>query len=77
VNSSRGIERLCRDHVIFITLSGDRFPHCSAIAASISCLGDLIGQVFKQVVLVCDAQRLSCRHLSAIGSGSLINAAEG
>jgi transposase len=77
VISSRGIERLCRDHVIFIAQSGDRCPHCTAIADLISCLGDLIGQVFKQVLLVCDAQSLICRHLSAIGSGSLINAAEG
>ena len=28
--SSRGIERLCREHVIFIALSGDAAPHCRA-----------------------------------------------
>ena len=59
VISSRGIERLCLcrgDHIIFIALSGDSCPHFTTIAAFISGLGDLIGQVFKQVLLVCDAR---------------------
>ncbi len=66
VISSRGIERLCRDHVIFIALSGDSCPHFTTIAAFISGLGDLIGQVFKQVLLVCDAQGLIGREMFAI-----------
>ncbi|PKO34567.1 MAG: hypothetical protein CVU34_07375 [Betaproteobacteria bacterium HGW-Betaproteobacteria-7] len=33
VVSSRGIERLCREHVTFIALSGDSAPHFTTIAA--------------------------------------------
>ena len=69
VISSRDIERLCRDHVTFIALSGDSCPHFTTtlIAAFISGLGDLIGQVFKQVLLVCDAQGLIGREMFANG----------
>jgi transposase len=59
VSSIRDIERLCRDHVIFIALSGDSCPHVTTMVAFISGLGDLIGQVFKQALLVCDAQGLN------------------
>ena len=66
VISSRGIERLCRDHVIFIALSDHSCPHFTTIAAFISGMGDLIGQVFKQVLLVCDAHGLIGREMFAI-----------
>ena len=66
VISSRGIERLCRDHFIFIALSGDSCPHFTTIAAFVSGLDDLIGQVFKQVLLVCDAKGLIGREMFAI-----------
>ena len=56
--SSRAIERACREHVTFIALSGDTCPHFTTIAAFISGLGELIGAVFKQVLLVCDTQGL-------------------
>jgi hypothetical protein len=56
--SSRAIERACREHVTFIALSGDSGPHFTTIADFISGLGELIGQVFKQVLLICDAQGL-------------------
>jgi len=64
--SSRGIERACREHVTFIALSGDSCPHFTTIAAFISGLGELIGQVFKQVLLICDAQGLIGREMFAI-----------
>ncbi len=64
--SSRGIERACREHVTFVALSGDTCPHFTTIAAFVSGLGELIGKVFQQVLLICDAQGLigreMCRH---------------
>src|ERR1019366_2313270 len=62
----RGIERACREHVTFVALSGDSCPHFTTIAAFVSGLGELIGQVFKQVLLICDAQGLIGREMFAI-----------
>lgn len=64
--SSRAIERACREHVTFIALSGDTCPHFTTIAAFVSGLGDLIGKVFQQVLLICDAQGLIGREMFAI-----------
>ena len=64
--SSRAIERACREHVTFIALSGDTCPHFTTIAGFISGLADLIGKVFQQVLLVCDAQGLIGREMFAI-----------
>jgi len=64
--SSRAIERACREHITFVALSGDTCPHFTTIAAFISGLGELIGAVFKQVLLICDAQGLIGREMFAI-----------
>jgi transposase len=64
--SSRGIERACRDHVTFVALSGDSCPHFTTIAGFVSGLGDLIADVFKQVLLICDRQGLIGREMFAI-----------
>ena len=72
--SSRGIERACREHVTFIALSGDSCPHFTTIAAFISGLGELIGQVCKQVLLVCDAQSSPNIYSIAAASSSVVTA---
>ncbi len=64
--SSRGIERACRDHVTFVALSGDSCPHFTTIAGFVCGLGDLIADVFKQVLLICDRQGLVGREMFAI-----------
>ena len=64
--SSRAIERMCRDHVIFIALSGDSQPHFTTIAAFIRNLGDQIEKIFAQVLLICDRQGLIGREMFAI-----------
>lgn len=64
--SSRGIERACRDHVIFMALSGDNVPHCTTFADFVSTLGDEIGPLFKEVLLICDRQGLIGREMFAI-----------
>jgi transposase len=46
VVSSRGIERLCQEHIIFIALCGDQPPHFTTIAEFVSTLGDDIARVF-------------------------------
>jgi transposase len=64
--SSRAIERMCREHVVFIALSGDSQPHFTTIAGFIRNLGDEIQQIFKQVLLICDRQGLIGREMFAI-----------
>ena len=54
VTSSREIERLCRENVVFMALSADSRPHFTTIAAFIARLGDPIVSVFRDVLLVCD-----------------------
>ena len=66
VISSRGIERLCQEHVTFIVLCGDTAPHFTTIAEFVSTLGDDIARVFAAVVAICDAQGLIGREMFAI-----------
>ncbi len=66
VVSSRGIERLCREHVTFIALCGDIAPHFTTIAQFVSALGDDIARVFAAVVAICDRQGLLGREMFAI-----------
>jgi transposase len=64
--SSRGIERLCREHVTFIALCGDTAPHFTTIAHFVSTLGPDIAHVFAAVLAICDQQGLIGREMFAI-----------
>ena len=64
--SSRGIERACREHVIFIALSGDSQPHFTTIAGFVSSLGNDIARIFTQILFICDKQGLIGREMFAI-----------
>jgi transposase len=64
--SSRGIERLCREHVTFIALCGDTAPHFTTIAQFVSTLGADIAHVFAAVLAICDQQGLIGREMFAI-----------
>jgi len=66
VVSSRGIERLCREHVTFIALCGDTAPHFTTIAQFVSTLGPDIAHVFAAVLAICDQQGLIGREMFAI-----------
>ena len=66
VVSSRGIERLCREHVTFIALCGDTAPHFTTIARFVSTLGPDVAHVFAAVLAVCDRQGLIGREMFAI-----------
>ena len=66
VVSSRGIERLCREHLTFIALSGDSAPHFTTLAAFVSGLGNDVAKLFAQVLHLCDRQGLIGRQMFAI-----------
>ena len=66
VVSSRGIERLCREHVTFIALSGDSAPHFTTLAAFVSRLDEEVAKLFAQVLYLCDRQGLIGREMFAI-----------
>ena len=66
VVSSRGIERLCQEHVTFIALCGDQAPHFTTIAHFVSTLSDDIARVFGAVVAICDREGLIGHEMFAI-----------
>jgi len=66
VVSSRGIERLCREHVTFIALSGDSAPHFTTLAAFVSSLDAEVAKLFAQVLYLCNRQGLIGREMFAI-----------
>ena len=66
VVSSRGIERLCREHVTFIALSGDAAPHFTTLAAFVSSLDTEVARLFAQVLYLCNRQGLIGREMFAI-----------
>lgn len=64
--SSRKMEAACREHVLFMAVSGDSQPHFTTLAAFVSTLGDLAARLFAQVLAVCDRQGLIGREMFAI-----------
>ena len=66
VISSRSIERLCRENVLFMAISGDSAPQFTTIAKFVRELGDEVSAIFTQVLLICDRQGLIGRQMFAI-----------
>lgn len=66
VISSRSIERLCRENVLFIAISGDSAPQFTTVAKFVRELGDEASAIFTQVLLICDRQGLIGRQMFAI-----------
>ncbi len=64
--SSRAIERLCRENVLFMAISGDSAPQFTTIAKFIRELGEQASAIFTQVLLICDRQGLIGRQMFAI-----------
>ncbi len=64
--SSRALEAACRHNVLFMAVSGDAAPNFTTIAAFVSELGEGIGRIFTQVLMVCDRQGLIGREMFAI-----------
>jgi len=64
--SSRRIERVCRENVLFIAITGDSAPHFTTIADFVSRSRDAIAAVFAQVLAVLDKEGLIGREMFAI-----------
>jgi transposase len=64
--SSRSIERVCRDNVLFIAITGDAKPHSTTIASFVSRSRDAIATVFAQVLVILDQEGLIGRGMFAI-----------
>jgi len=66
VVSSRSIERLCRENVLFMAISGDSAPCFTTIAAFVRELGEQAARIFTAVLLTCDRLGLIGRQMFAI-----------
>ena len=66
VTSSRQIERLCRENIIFMALSADTAPHFTTIADFISRMDGEAVSVFRDVLLICDEAGLIGREMFAV-----------
>jgi len=66
VTSSRKIEQLCRDNILFIAVSANTQPHFTTLAGFISSSSKEIEQLFLQVLMVCDQEGLIGKEMFAI-----------
>jgi len=66
ITSSRQIERLCKENIIFMAISCDSQPHFTTIADFITKLPSEIGTIFKDVLYLCDSMGLIGGEMFAI-----------
>ena len=66
VTTSRRIERLCRENIVFMALSADSQPHFTTIANFISRMQDTIRSIFVDVLLTCNESGLIGGDMFAI-----------
>jgi len=66
ITSSRLIERLCRENVIFMALSADTKPHFTTIAEFISSMQEQITPLFRDILLYCEELDLIDKTMFAI-----------
>ena len=66
ITSSRKIEALCRENIIFMAISADTQPHFTTLADFVSRSDKEIATLFKQVLLVCDDLQLIGKDMFAI-----------
>lgn len=64
--SSRKIEALCNENVLFMAIASDTRPHYTTIADFISSSPEEIGKLFSQVLLICDDMGLIGKEMFAI-----------
>jgi transposase len=58
ITQSRRIERACRENIVFIALACGQQPDHSTLAAFISSMEKEVGDLFAQVLLICEAEGL-------------------
>lgn len=75
ITSSRQIERLCRENIVFMALSADLQPDHSTVADFISRAPDTLADLFGQVVLICDRLGLIGKEMFAIDGCKLPSSA--
>ena len=66
VTSSRKIEALCRENVVFMAISADSRPHFTTIAEFISGCPEQIADLFQQVLMTCDSLGLIGKEMFAV-----------
>lgn len=66
ITSSREIEKLCLENVIFMALSADTKPHFTTIAEFISSMKDQIAPLFRDILLYCNELGLIDKSMFAI-----------
>ncbi len=66
ITSSRKIEQLCRENILFMAISADSQPHFTTLADFISSSTEEISKLFLQVLMVCDAEGLIGKEMFAI-----------
>ena len=66
LTSSRKIEALCRENVLFMAISADSHPHFTTIADFISSSPEEIAKLFQQILLICDHMGLIGKEMFAI-----------
>jgi transposase len=66
ITSSRKIERLCRENIVFMALSADQQPHFTTIADFISRMREVIEPLFLKLLLICDDAGLIGGNMFAI-----------
>ena len=66
LTSSRDIEALCNENVVFMALSADTHPHFTTIAKFIAQMNDVIQPLFTEILMVCDSQGLIGGNMFAI-----------
>ncbi|MCG2712877.1 MAG: transposase [Candidatus Omnitrophica bacterium] len=66
ITSSRDIEKLCRENVIFMALSADTKPHFTTIAEFISSMKDQIAPLFRDILFYCNELGLIDKSMFAI-----------
>ena len=66
ITSSRTMARACVENVVFIALACDQQPHFTTLANFVATLGKDVAAVFRDVLMVCNAQGLIGKNMFAI-----------
>lgn len=66
ITSSRKMEALCRDNVVFMAISADAKPHFTTLADFVSSNHEAIAKLFAQVLMVCGQCGLIGQEMFAI-----------
>jgi len=66
ITSSRKIEALCRENIIFMAISADSQPHFTTLADFVSRSDKEIAILFKQILFICDDLQLIGKEMFAI-----------